>query len=117
MGSELAAVLLADGATVDDTDVLLSLRGDRLAEPLADSGVDLLGLLGGSDLAGTNSPMVKVSNYTQKHSSSSGNGLLPDGLVGNDNVGPLLLAQLLGGSIELTGDNINGLVGLTLLLL
>ena len=63
LGSELAAVLLADGATVDDTDILLGLGGDGLAEPLADSGVDLLGLLGGSDLAGTNGPKVKVSNY------------------------------------------------------
>jgi hypothetical protein len=40
LGSELAAVLLADGATVDDTDL----------------GVDLLGLLSGSDLTGTNGP-------------------------------------------------------------
>lgn len=53
---KLAAVLLADGATVDDTDVFLGLRGDGLAEPLADSGVDLLGLLSGGDLAGTDSP-------------------------------------------------------------
>jgi hypothetical protein len=53
---KLAAVLLADGATVDDTDLVLGLGGDGLAEPFADSGVDLLGLLGGSDLAGTDSP-------------------------------------------------------------
>jgi hypothetical protein len=56
--------------------------------------VNLLGLLGGSDLAGTNSP---------------------DGLVGNDNLCPLLLGQLLGGGIELTGDDLDGLVGFALL--
>lgn len=55
---ELAAVLLADGATVDDTDLILGLGGDGLAEPLADSGVDLLGLLSGSNLAGTDGPEV-----------------------------------------------------------
>lgn len=42
-------------------------------------------------------------------------GLLPDGLVGNDNLSPLLLAQLLSGSVELAGDDLNSLVGLTLL--
>jgi hypothetical protein len=94
LGSELAAVLLADGATVDDTDVVLSLGADGLAEPLTDSGVNLLGLLGGSDLAGTDSP---------------------DRLVGNDDLSPLLLGQLLGGGVELTGNDLDGLVGLTLL--
>lgn len=54
---ELAAVLLADGATVDDADLVLGLGGDGLAEPLTDSGVDLLGLLGGGDLAGADSPI------------------------------------------------------------
>jgi hypothetical protein len=59
LGSELTAVLLADGATVDDANVVSSLSGDGLAEPLADSGVDLLSLLSGSDLAGTDSPNRK----------------------------------------------------------
>lgn len=40
---------------------------------------------------------------------------LPDGLVGDDNLGPLVLAQDLGGSVELAGDDLDGLVGLTLL--
>lgn len=40
---------------------------------------------------------------------------LPDGLVGNDNLGPLLLAQHLGGGVELAGDDLESLVGLTLL--
>jgi hypothetical protein len=56
LSSELTAVLLADRATVDDANVLLSLGGDGLAEPLADSGVDLLSLLSGGDLSGANSP-------------------------------------------------------------
>ena len=59
---ELAAVLLADGATVDDADLVGGLGGDGLAEPLADGGVDLLGLLGGSDLAGTDGPGNEVSD-------------------------------------------------------
>lgn len=44
-----------------------------------------------------------------------GSEVLPDGLVGNDNLVPLLLAQLLSGSIELAGDDLDRLVGLTLL--
>lgn len=56
--------------------------------------MDLLGLLGGSDLAGTNSP---------------------DGLISNNDLSPLLLGQLLGGSVQLTGDDLDGLVGLALL--
>lgn len=56
--------------------------------------MNLLGLLGGSNLAGTDGP---------------------DRLVGNDNLSPLLFGELLGGSIELTGDNVDGLVGLALL--
>lgn len=55
---ELTAVLLADRATVDDADLVLSLGRDGLAEPLTDSGVDLLGLLGGGDLAGADSPTI-----------------------------------------------------------
>lgn len=94
LGSELTAVLLADRATVNDANALLSVGGDSLAEPLADSGVDLLSLLSGGDLSSANSP---------------------DRLVGNDDLVPLLCAQLLGGSVKLTGDDLDGLVGLTLL--
>lgn len=43
------------------------------------------------------------------------NGFIPDGLVGDDDLSPLLLVQLLGGSVELAGNDLNGLVGLTLL--
>lgn len=54
--SELTAVLLADTATVDDPSVLGDLGRDLLSEPLADGGVNLLGLLGRGDLAGTDGP-------------------------------------------------------------
>jgi hypothetical protein len=41
--------------------------------------------------------------------------IIPDGLVGDDDLVPLLLAQLLGDSVELAGNDLDGLVGLTLL--
>lgn len=53
---KLAAVLLVDAASVQDAGLLSSLRRDLLLEPLTESGVDLLSLLGGRDLAGANSP-------------------------------------------------------------
>lgn len=56
--------------------------------------MDLLSLLSSSDLAGSDGP---------------------DGFVGDDNLGPLLLGELLGGGVELTGDDVDGAVGLTLL--
>ena len=56
--------------------------------------MDLLSLLSGSDLAGSDGP---------------------DRLVSDDNLGPLLLGELLGGGVELTGDDGDGAVGLALL--
>ena len=53
---EVAAVLLVDTAAVQDTGLLSSLGRDLLLQPLADSGVDLLSLLSGGDLAGTDGP-------------------------------------------------------------
>ena len=53
---EVAAVLLVDTAAVQDTGLLSSLGRDLLLQPLADGGVDLLSLLSGGDLAGTDSP-------------------------------------------------------------
>ena len=70
------------------------MRVNSLAEPLTNGSVDLLSLLGGRNLAGADGP---------------------NGLVGDDNLGPLLLAQLLGGGVELASDNLDGLVGLALL--
>lgn len=40
---------------------------------------------------------------------------LPDGLISNDDPRPLLLGDDVGNSGELSGDNIDGLVGLALL--
>ena len=54
--------------------------------------MNLLGLLSAGDLAGTDGP---------------------DGLVGNDDLAPVL--DLLGDGAELVGDNVDGLVGLSLL--
>lgn len=54
--------------------------------------MDLLGLLGGGDLAGANGP---------------------DGLVGDDDLGPVGDLSLEGG--ELLADDLDGLAGLTLL--
>jgi hypothetical protein len=42
---KIAAVLLADTAAIDDSGVISSLRGDRLLQPLANSGMDFLRLL------------------------------------------------------------------------
>jgi hypothetical protein len=54
---KLLAVLLADAAAVQDTGLLSSIGGDLLLEPLAERSVDLLSLLSGGDLAGTNGPV------------------------------------------------------------
>lgn len=89
---ELLAVLLADGAAVEDAGLVGGLLADVVLEPLADAGVDLLGLLLGGDLAGANGP---------------------DGLVGDDDLGPVADLLLEGG--ELGGDDLEGLVGLALL--
>lgn len=89
---ELVAVLLAHTATVDDSGVVRSGLADLLGEVLADGGVNLLGLLSAGDLAGADGP---------------------DGLVGNDDLAPVL--DLLGDGAELVGDDFDGLVGLSLL--
>lgn len=89
---ELVAVLLADGSTVDDARLLSSLLADLLGHPLTQSGVHLLGLLGGGDLAGANGP---------------------DGLVCDDNLAPVL--DLVGDGLELGSDDLDGLAGLALL--
>jgi hypothetical protein len=90
--SEVLAVLLADGAAVDNTGGLGDLLAELLVEPLADALVNLLRLLGGSDLAGADGP---------------------DGLVGDDDLAPVL--HLLADGRELVDDDFHGLVGLALL--
>lgn len=89
---ELFAVLLADGAAVEDAGLVGGLLADVVLEPLADAGVDLLGLLLGGDLTGADGP---------------------DGLVGDDDLGPVADLLLEGG--KLGGDDLEGLAGLALL--
>lgn len=40
---------------------------------------------------------------------------IPDRLVGNDNLSPLVLGQDASDGVELTGHDVEGLVGLTVL--
>lgn len=54
--SQVTAVLVRNTSTVQDPRLLSSLSGDLLLQPVADSRVDLLCLLGGSDFAGTDGP-------------------------------------------------------------
>ena len=89
--AKLAAVLLVDTATVQDSGLVGDLVAD-VTEPVTDSLVHLLGLLGGSDLAGTNGP---------------------DGLVGNDNLAPVRHLGLEG--LKLLADDLDGLASLALL--
>lgn len=42
-------------------------------------------------------------------------GVLPDRLVGNDDLGPFFLAQDLGNGTELSGDDLDGLSAFALL--
>lgn len=90
--AELATVLLVDTAAVQDAGLVGNLVADVGLEPVTDGLVNLLSLLGGGNLAGTNGP---------------------DGLVGDDNLGPVRDLGLEGG--ELFGDDGDGVAGLTLL--
>lgn len=88
---KLATVLLGHAATVQDSGLVGNLVTNSL-EPVSDSLVDLLGLLCGSDLASANGP---------------------DGLVGDNHLGPVGDLGLEG--LELLAHNLNGLATLTLL--
>lgn len=55
---QLTRVLLGHASSVQDTGLLSGLGRDLLLEPLTDSGVDFLCLLGGGDLAGANGPDI-----------------------------------------------------------
>jgi hypothetical protein len=92
LAAEVAAVLLVDAAAVQDAGSVSNAVADVLLEPLADGLVDLLGLLGGGNLAGANGP---------------------DGLVGNDNLAPV--RDLLLEGRKLGADDVDGLAGLALL--
>jgi hypothetical protein len=92
---QVLAVLLVDAATVQDASLFRHLVADLLLEPVADAGVNLLCLLGRGDLAGANSP---------------------DGLVGNDNLGPEVRgAELALEGLELLGNDLESPVALALL--
>lgn len=92
--NEIGSVSIADRATVKDPDRLRCLLGDVSKEPLADLGMSLLSDLGGGSKASTDGP---------------------DGLVGNDDLGPVL--ALLSNSVQLSRVDGLGLARLTLLLL
>jgi hypothetical protein len=59
---KLVAVLLRHAATVQDARLLRRLSRDLLLHPLADGLVDFLCLLSGSDLAGSNSPVLRLAD-------------------------------------------------------
>jgi hypothetical protein len=86
---ELAAVLLVDTSAVEDAGLVSNLVADA-AEEVTDSLVDLLGLLSGGNLASANGP---------------------DGLVGDDDVGPV--GDLGLERLDLGRDKLNGLASLT----
>jgi hypothetical protein len=71
--TKLRAVLGVDTSAVDDSGSVSDGLGDLVSEPFADIGVNLLRLLDGSDLAGTDSPdwlvygSVLVSESTFAH--------------------------------------------------
>lgn len=69
--------------------------------------MDFLRLLGGRDLAGSDSPDAVSVHWMLRRV----DGGLPDGLVGDHHLGPLLLGELGGGGVELAGDDLDGLVG------
>lgn len=63
-------------------------------------------------------PVPMALQKTQKldlFRGQGGEGNAPDRLVGNDDLGPFFLAQDLGDGTELSGDDLDGLFGLTLL--
>ena len=89
---EVLAVLSVDAAAVKDPGLVGDLVTNVGHEPLADGGVNLLGLLDGGDLAGADGP---------------------DGLVGDDDVLPV--ANLGGDSSKLALDHLDSLARLALL--
>lgn len=89
---ERSSVLAVGRATVDDADGLSGLLAKLGGQEGADLLVDTLGVVGGGSKTGANGP---------------------DGLVGNDDAGPVL--DLVNDGLELALADVEGLVGLTLL--
>mmetsp|Transcript_22373 Transcript_22373/g.43855 ORF Transcript_22373/g.43855 Transcript_22373/m.43855 type:complete len:276 (+) Transcript_22373:365-1192(+) len=113
---ELVAVLFSDGATVEDTGLSSNLLRDVLLEPVAELGVDLLGLLGRGSLASANGPHGLVGkNHVAPH------GLLLEGgevtlhLLSDHRHGLTVLAVLelltnAANDCEALGDGVGGLL-------
>lgn len=92
--AEVGCVLAVDGAAVDDACGVGDALRDTLGEPRTRVLVDGLGLVLGRDLACADGP---------------------DGLVRNDDLGPVALADDRGDGLELALDNVVGHVLLALL--
>lgn len=60
-------------------------------------------------------PVPMALECVSKSISCGAGEIVPDGLVGDDNLGPLLLGELLGDGVELAGDDVDGLASLALL--
>lgn len=73
--------------------------------------MDFLGLLGGGDFAGADGPGVLLDICRGWLNGRGGN--VPDGLIGNDNLRPVL--DLVGNGLELRGHDLDGLAGFALL--
>lgn len=89
---QLAAVLLAHAAAINDARALRRLRADSISKPLANRLVHLLRLLRRRHLARANGP---------------------DRLIRNDNLAPVL--DLVGHSAQLRRHDLDRLIGLALL--
>lgn len=78
-------------------------------------------LSGGGDFAGANGPVsyslisVLLLLLTWVRIEGIGYGSLPDRLVSNDDLGPLVLSQEFGDGVKLACDDVDGLVGFALL--
>lgn len=75
--------------------------------------MNLLGLLGGCDLAGADGPVISPLAFGQISQCKRNGTVVPDRLISNDNLAPVL--HLVRDGLELRGDNLNRLVRLPLL--
>jgi hypothetical protein len=106
--AKLLAVLCIHATSVKDTRGIRSFGRDILLDPVTDGGVDFLGLLCGSDLAGADGPVVCLALRCVGKKN-----FLPNRLVSNDDLAPVFHNSCDCG--ELFSDNLDGLIGLSLL--
>ena len=92
--NELSAVAAVHRATIKDAGFAGDVTGDVLTKPLTDFEVGVLSLLRSGNLASADGP---------------------DGLVSNDDIGPVGLVELIGAGLELAGVDLTGLARLALL--